>query len=418
MTDSLSIAVVGGGVAGIVAAYLLQQQHNVTLYEANDKLGGHTNTVEIPRGPDEGMPVDTGFIVFNLRNYPQFNRFLAHLDVEYQTSDMSFSYADETSGEYYAGTGLGGLFAQNKRLFDPRHYRLIWNIVRYGRKAHNDLNSVNIKNQTLQEYFEQNHFPTDVVEKYFYPMGAAIWSSPKEAVASFPAQAFLSFFTNHGLLRLYDMPVWQTVQGGSQTYVKAFEQQFNGVVHTNCPIERIERDQEGVAIHAKDKPPAQFNKVVIATHADQALQLLSQPSESEQNNLGTWHYSQNHTVLHTDERVMPPARRAWASWNYKKTHNNQLAVTYHMNRLQSLQTQQDYFVSLNSSHAIDEEKILYETWYTHPIYTFSSMESQPAIRVINGEQHTYYCGSYLYNGFHEDAVRSAVDVANHFGIDL
>lgn len=422
MNNIKNIAVVGAGVAGLVASFLLQKKFSVTLFEKNNDLGGHTNTIEIKDGPDAGTPVDTGFIVLNQRTYPAFHRFLNQLGVPVRTSDMSFSMSCQKTGLQYAGTGLNGLFAQRVNFFNPGFYSMLVAMARFGRVAYNDLNADFIQNMSLIDYFLYRKFPQSVIDNYFIPMGAAIWSTPARKMLDFPAITFLRFFNNHGLLRLHDMPVWQTVQGGSYQYVKAFIKQFNGTIHTSANIHSISRDDKGVTIAFENGNCQTFDKVIIATHADQALKLLADPTPNEQKWLGAWSYTHNDTVLHTDRSVMPTSKRAWASWNYVRENtpdgDHNLSVTYDMNRLQGLNTKNHYFVTLNRYQDIDPDKIIKRFDYTHPQFDFAALESQENIRAMNGVRKTYFCGSYCYYGFHEDAVKSAIDVADHFGVAL
>lgn len=420
MTDASSnIAIVGVGVAGITAAHILQRKYKITLFDKNSYVGGHTNTILV-KDPEAGdLPVDTGFIVLNDRTYPTFHRFLSQLGVPVRNSDMSFGLYCKKSGLQYAGTGLDGLFAQRGNAVSPKFYRLLWNIYRFSNKAANDLDTGAVKGKSLQQYVAENGFSRDFVEDYLIPMGAAIWSTPSANMMQFPAETFFRFFKNHGLLHLNEMPQWQTVVGGSFSYVNAFLRQFKGKVETSAAVSRIGRKEDAVDITLDDGTIHTFDKVVIATHADEALKQLERPSAEEQELLGAWQYNHNHTVLHSDASVMPPNRRAWAAWNYyRHDDQNQLAVTYHMNRLQGLQTSRDYFVTLNSPLPIEPAKIIKEIHYTHPMYTFDAIKTQNRLPELNGKQNTFFCGSYFGFGFHEDAVKSGVAVAKSLGMEL
>lgn len=417
------IAVVGGGVAGIVASYLLSKKHTVEIFEKNTYLGGHTSTVVLTDGPDAGTPVDTGFIVFNDYTYPNFIKFLGRLGVEARESNMSFSYYNEDNGFQYAGTGLNGLFAQRSNLLSPSFYQMLMDIQRFAVQGREDLEKGILETISLGEYVKEKGFSSFFVENYLAPMGAAIWSTPAGKILEFPARNFILFFKNHGLLQIKDRPKWRTVKGGSHSYVKAFLQVFPGKVHLDCPIKTIRRDGEKVELELTDGACRQFDYVVVATHGDQALALLESPTEEEVRWLGTWKYSQNRTLLHTDSRVLPPLKNAWASWNYCKEKeagdNEPVSLTYHMNRLQGFtDARKEYCVTLNRIKEIPQGEVIREFLYEHPIYNRESVESQKHLPSLNGECRTFYCGSYFRFGFHEDAVSSAVAVGELFGIQL
>lgn len=423
MTDApLNIAVIGAGVAGITAAYLLQRRHHVTLYEKNDYIGGHTHTITIPTGPDAGTPVDTGFIVLNDRTYPRFNRLLQQLNVPIQDSEMSFSYFCEQTGFQYASRDFDSLFARRRNLFDIGYLRLLLEILRFNRTARRELVSGGLKALTLGRFLEKFRFNTRFREQYIIPMAAAIWSSPDDDIADFPMETFARFFSNHGLLSVSDQPQWSVVKGGSQAYVHAFRQGFRGNIVSDAPVHGIRRDTDAVTLIMSDGNQRHLDHVVIATHADEAFQLLQDPTADEQRLLGPWRYSTNRVILHTDPGFMPSHRRAWASWNYTRetgaSGRAPVTLTYHMNRLQGLQTRAPYFVTLNPSREIDDAHVIARLTYTHPMFTFDSLATQPHLAGLNGHNRTSYCGSYFGYGFHEDAVRAATLVAESFGITL
>ncbi len=416
------VAVIGGGVAGVVASYLLQRKYDVTLFEKNDYVGGHTNTVEIDSGPDAGLAVDTGFIVLNDKNYPLMHKFLEQLDVQVRWSDMSFSYHCEQSGLLYAGTNLNGLFAQRSNLLRPSFWKFLAELAKFCRKAQADLDAGGLANRTLGEYLREGRYSSRLTDDYLFPMGSAIWSSPREEIAKFPAEAFVHFFSNHGLLSLKDRPRWQTVIGGSQTYVRSFLDSFRGTVRRAREVTQLQRAQDHVRVCAEGREPETFDFAVIAVHADQALSLLQEPTEEEQRLLGAWRYELNHTVLHTDPQAMPANRRGWASWNYIREPSTAddapASVTYYMNLLQGLDAKHEYFVTLNRSHVIRDEHIVKEFHYTHPVYSQASIATQSQLLNLQGKQRTYFCGSYFGYGFHEDAIRSAVNIGKYFDIAL
>lgn len=422
MPDRDSVAVIGCGVAGLTAAHILQRQYNVTIFEKNEYLGGHTHTVAVPGGPDAGTPVDTGFIVCNDQTYPLFHRLLDQLGVSVRTSDMSFSYHDQVSGFQYAGTGWNGLFAQRRNLLRPRFWGMLRDIARFCRNGQRELDTDNVPNLPASQYVALHGYSRPFVEWYLAPMMAAIWSTGAGEVLDFPTEALLRFFQNHGLLSLKNRPSWQTVVGGSHAYVHAFRKRFAGDVRTSCQVRCVRRTAEAAWVTPAEGAEERFDRIVIATHADQALDILVDPSPDERRLLGAWHYQDNNVVLHTDAAALPSRRRAWASWNYAREDADELdtpvSVTYDMNRLQGLQTRERYCVSLNRRRAVDSSRVVRRLCYAHPTYTIDSMATQRDLPKLNGVQRTYFCGSYFSYGFHEDAVRSAVAVGKAFDLTL
>jgi predicted NAD/FAD-binding protein len=425
MTNSESgqnIAVIGGGVAGIVSAYLLQQKHRVTIFEQNDYLGGHTHTIEIADGPDAGVGVDTGFIVLNDATYPLFKRFLARLGVATRLSEMSFGFCCQQTGLVYAGTDFSGLFAQRRNLLRTQFYRFLFEIIRFNRKAQRDMLQKTVPTGTLGDYLQAGRFSPYMIDNYLLPMAAAIWSTPTRQVKEFPAEPFLRFFHNHGLLSIRNRPQWRTVVGGSHAYVKAFLRDFQGKVHLKTPIRSLSRDADGVSLTLGDGTGQRFDQVVVATHADQALRLLADPSPDEQRLLSPWYYQDNRTVLHTDVSLLPKQRHAWAAWNFKREADSSgdrpVFVSYYMNRLQGLTTNSDYCVTLNRQTEFSKAAVIADLNYQHPLYSFASLQSQSALPQLNGRARSYFCGSYFGYGFHEDAVKAGVAVANAFGVEL
>ncbi|MDX2177218.1 MAG: FAD-dependent oxidoreductase [Candidatus Sumerlaeia bacterium] len=418
----LRIAVIGGGAAGVSAAHLLQRAHDVTMFERNSYVGGHTNTVVLGDGPDAGTPVDTGFIVLNNKTYPTMHRFLKSLGVPWRWSDMSFAFWDERTGFRYAGTDWNGLFAQRSNLASPRFWRFLAEIRRFCRLAGEALDGGRLDGITLGEFVRRERFDGFFVRGYLLPMGAAIWSTSARGMLRFPARTLVAFFRNHGLLSMENRPRWQTVVGGSQSYVKAFLRSFKGEVFTASPVEALERREDAVRVRLASGELRLFDHAVVATHADEALRLLADPSEEERRLLGAWSYNRNHTLLHFDTRVLPPEPRAWASWNYVRESggdaDGNLSVTYDMNRLQGLATRRRYLVTLNRAGVIDPKRVVREFQYTHPLYTEASIATQEPLRRLNGERRTHFAGSYFGYGFHEDAIKSGVAVAKAFGQEL
>ena len=410
------VAIVGGGVAGIVAAHVLQNEYAVTIFDQNGYLGGHTNTLSIDHGPDAGTAVDTGFIVFNEATYPMFIAFLEELGVASRETDMSFGFHCRASGLLYAGNTLNGLFAQRSNLVRPQFYRFLFEIGRFCRQATIDLVQ-GTAHGTLADYVAGHNFMPFMVENYLQPMAAAIWSTPSGQVAQFPALPFLSFFKNHGLLNLRNRPRWRTVCGGSHSYVQAFRNRFVGAIQLKSSIDRIMRSEEGVHLIFTDGHRETFDRLIIATHADQALRLLDDPTPDERRLLGAWQYETNTAVLHTDTSVLPPVERAWACWNFQRDRqgdqHRQVHVSYWMNLLQGLATKENYMVTLNRPEVYRDTQVIARMEYQHPTYTEASMATQPLLPALNGVRRTWYCGSYFGYGFHEDAVRSSYQATAH-----
>jgi predicted NAD/FAD-binding protein len=420
--ERLRIAVVGGGVAGITAAHLLQRRHDVTLFERNDYVGGHTHTIAVPDGPDAGTPVDTGFIVLNDRTYPTFHRLLAGLGVGVRPAEMSFSLHDERRRFFYAGNALNGLFAQRRNAVRPSFLRMLRDILRFSRDGLRTLERGSDAGLPLRDYLAQRAYGPELARDYLVPMSAAIWSTSPAEVLDFPAGSLLRFFKNHGLLSLRDRPQWQTVVGGSHAYVRAFLARFAGRVHTASPVGALRRTPAGVVLRTTGGQELDFDRAVIAAHADEALALLADPSEEERRLLGAWRYLENRTVLHADPAVLPPRRRAWASWNFVREAGSSdaapVSVSYWMNLLQGLEAHQEYCVSLNRRSAVREERVIARLVYHHPAYTEASLATQASLPALNGPRATYFCGSYFGHGFHEDAVRAGAAVGRAFGLEL
>lgn len=418
----LDIVVIGGGVAGVTAAYTLARRHRVTLLERNDYLGGHTNTRTVSDPLNPALPIDTGFIVCNPRNYPNFYRFLGQLGVQLQSSDMSFGFSCERTGLQYMGPSLREFLRAPGNLLNPQFLAMLVEQFRFNRRALKDFQSGALRDIALGEYLHSLGTSDFFFENYLAPLIGSIWSAPDSNAREFPAATFITFFNNHGMLELRTRPQWQTVVGGSHSYLKAFRSVFRGNIRTECPARSVRRVNGGVELLLSDGSRERYDVVVLATHADEALALLEDPTAQEQSALSAWRYSRNRTVLHTDASVLGPRRRLWAAWNYRRRRGAQsdspVAITYYMNRLQNLRAQNDYFVTLNCTDQIDAAKILYEVEYTHPVYTVDAPRSQAAVRELQGAQNTYFCGAYLRYGFHEDAVVSALDVARRFSVDL
>lgn len=415
------VAVVGCGAAGLAAAWYLARRHRVTLFERAGRPGGHVHTVEIPSGPDAGTPVDMGFIVYNERNYPRFVDLLEELEVDSQAGDMSFGYACERTGLSYAGTGLDGLFAQRSNLVRPAYWSLLAGIVRFGNVGRAALASGNGASAgTLVEFLDRAGVDEATRRHFVLPMGAAIWSGSRNDIRDFPADHFLRFFANHGLLGLHDRPRWRTIRGGSRSWVDRLTRRIDAELVLNASVQRIRREPDGVLVDVAGADPRRFDAVVVGTHADTALHLLDEPHPDEQRLLGAWRYSRNFAWLHTDCRVLPANRRAWAAWNYLRRaadpEHAPVAVTYDMNRLQRLSTHARYLVTLNPDSSLDDDTVIEEVSFTHPVYDTTSMATQDRLSTLNGPRRTWFCGAYFRHGFHEDAVASGMSVAADFGV--
>jgi predicted NAD/FAD-binding protein len=416
----MRIAVVGGGVAGITAAHLLQGRHQVTLFEKNGYVGGHTHTITIPDGPDAGTPVDTGFIVFNDRTYPVLNSFFRALGVTRRESEMSFGYYQEASGFQYASSNLTSLFAHRRNLLSPGYWAMLAEILLFNQLVRHCLKKGLLENLTLGQFLHRFRFSGRLREQYVFPMVAAIWSAPDLDVDRFPMLTFAHFFDNHGLLSIHRHPQWYYVDGGSHAYVKAFLDRFDGSVHTRSGVVSIQRSDSGVVLGSDDGSTHFYDRVVIATHANEALRLLADPSDEEQRLLGAWRYSTNQTYLHTDLTWMPSNPNAWASWNIIRGNRSggdaPVTLTYHMNRLQRLNTRRQYLVTLNPFRPIAEEKIIAHMAYTHPVFSFDSIGTQADLPRLNNMRNCVFCGSYFGYGFHEDAARSGIEAAAALGV--
>jgi predicted NAD/FAD-binding protein len=407
----MRIAVVGTGISGLVAAHLLQRDNDIAVFEANDYIGGHTHTVDVDLN-GQRVAVDTGFIVYNEHNYPNFTELLAQLGVETQSSTMSFSVRLEDPELEYNGSTLRQLFAQPKNLMRPRFYRMLADIVRFNRSAAAAIAN-GTASQTLGEYVDSARYSREFVDHYLVPMGAAIWSSPAARVLDMPAGFFVRFFENHGMLTVDDRPEWRTVRGGSARYVERLIQPFVDRIRLNTPVRRISRAPDHVLVEGE-----RFDQVVIACHSDQALRALADPSDAEREILSALPYQSNEVVLHTDTRMLPRRRRAWGAWNYHMSGrpHEPVGVTYNMNMLQSLSVSDTLCVTLNETDAIAPESVIDRFTYSHPLFTLEGIRAQQRHGEISGQRRTHYCGAYWRNGFHEDGVVSALTVAREFGI--
>lgn len=414
----MKIAIVGSGISGLTAAHHLHPEHEITLFEAGSHVGGHVHTHDVHLGGRD-YRIDTGFIVFNNRTYPNFIALLDELGVKGQDSDMSFSVSCGISGLEYNGSSLNALFAQRENLLRPGFWGMLRDILRFNKDAPRLLESEGDE-MGLGEYLAQGGYGRMFRDYYILPMGAAIWSTDPERMLAFPARFFIRFFQNHGLLSVNDHPVWRVVQGGSRAYVDRLTAPFADRIRLNSPVRRIDRGQGRVILHTVAGGAEAFDTVFLACHSDQALAMLAEPTETERAVLAAIPYQPNEAVLHTDTRLLPRRRLAWAAWNYLMPEgpDGRLALTYNMNILQGLDGPETFCVTLNASERIDPSKVIARMTYDHPLFTPTGTAAQARHREIDGTRRTYYCGAWWRNGFHEDGLVSALDALRHFRQDF
>ena len=410
----MKIAVVGSGIAGLGAAWLLSRQHEVVLFERESRLGGHTHTHQVEQG-GRAYRVDTGFIVFNPGNYPLLTKLFDELGVPSQPTTMSFSVHDDGNGLEYNATDLNGLFCQRRNLVSPRFWRMVREITRFYREAPALLAETG-PGPTLGSYLRERNYSDLFVRDHLVPMASALWSSPSETILDFPAKYLVRFMDNHHMLQVRDRPMWRVVCGGSSRYIEAMQKTWSVQVRLSSPVREVRRDAAGVEI-ATDRGSERFDQVVMACHSDQALALLADPSQAERDVLGAIHYQANETVLHTDASLLPRQRKAWAAWNayVPKAPGAPCTVSYCMNHLQSLDSPEPFVVTLGRGQAIDPGKVLARMQYQHPVYTHASVAAQGRRGEINGGNRTWFAGAYWGFGFHEDGLRSGVEVARALG---
>lgn len=406
----MKIAIIGTGIAGLTSARRLCRQHELTLFEANAYVGGHTNTVDVMVG---GRPyaVDTGFIVYNDWTYPHFIELLTELGVASEPTTMSFSVRCERSGLEYNGNNLNSLFAQRRNLFRPTFYRLLRDILRFNRVAPGLLDTAD-HGLTLHQYLTEHRYSPAFQEQYLIPMAAAIWSAQPERMGDIPLHTFIRFFKNHGLLSVNRRPQWRVIAGGSRNYVTPLIAPFRDRIRLACPVAWVRRYPGHVQVKPQDGEAERYDAVILACHSDQALRLLADPSAAERDILGAIPYQENEAVLHTDTRLLPRRRLAWAAWNYHIPRESQarVAVTYNMNLLQHLAAPETFCVTLNYGDRLDPARVLYRTVYHHPLLTPAAVAAQQRRAEISGVNRTWYCGAYWGYGFHEDGVNSALAV--------
>jgi predicted NAD/FAD-binding protein len=408
------IAVVGAGVSGLVCAHLLQDEHELTIFEAGGYPGGHVNTIRVDTA-DETHQVDTGFIVYNDRNYPNFIKLLDRLGVATQPSTMSFSVSDGNGFEYN-GASANGLFARRSSLVRPSFHRMIRDLMRFNREAP-ALIGLNGSGPSLGEFLHEGSYSREFVDRLIVPQASAVWSADPRQMWSFPASLLAEFFDNHGMFGVNGRPNWRTVAGGSARYVEPLVAPLGERLRLSCPVDRVERFEDRVEVTPRGCEAESFDEVVLAVHSDQALAMLADPTTAERAVLGAIPYQPNETVLHTDATLLPRRARARASWNFHLTGTptDRTTVTYHMNRLQSLRADQEFCVTLNRTEAIDPARVIRTIDYAHPVYTSAGLKAQGRWDEVSGVHRTHYCGAYWGFGFHEDGVVSGLRVAERFG---
>jgi predicted NAD/FAD-binding protein len=431
----MKIAIVGSGIAGLTCAHLLDPHHDVTVFESSDRLGGHTNTVDVTLPDESGNPVsfaiDTGFIVFNERNYPNFIKLLERLDVPSQHSVMSFSVRSDATGLEYRGTNLNTLYAQRRNIPSLSFARMLIDIVRFNRAGRRVLDAgaeaTAADDRTLRQFIERGRYSNRFREQFLIPLGASIWSADPATFLDFPAATYFRFMDNHGLLELQGIPTWRTVTGGSRQYVRALTDRLDGAIRLATPVRSIRRTSDesrplgtAVSIDLADDSTEVFDAVILACHSDQGLKLLGDPTPDETDVLANIRYQPNIATLHTDSTMLPRSARARASWNYHLDAGSATAatLTYWMNNLQSIESPHQFLVTLNRPDEIDPDKVLAQFHYDHPVFDGPAITAQKRRSEIQGGRATFFAGAYWGYGFHEDGVNSALDVCDRFGIHL
>ena len=413
----MKIAIVGTGIAGLTAAHQLYQQHELTIFEASHYVGGHANTVDVSEG-DRTLAIDTGFIVLNDWTYPHFQALLKTINAEVYNSDMSFSVRCESTDFEWCGDGINGLILNRDNWKKLSAYKMLLEIVSFNRLANSAVaqSAANSGQLSLGEFLTMHKFSQAFISYYILPMGAAIWSASTSDMTSYPAISFLRFFKNHGLLSISHQPQWKTIKGGARAYVDKLIAPFKDNIRLNTAIARITRQHNQVSLYTQDNEAYDFDHVFLACHSDQALGLLDTATEPESATLSAIKYQPNVATLHTDSSIMPLRRKAWSSWNYLigRGHDNTSKVSYYMNRLQNLNTDKDYFVSLNMEERIAEDRICRSINYMHPVFDQAAITAQANFSAINGTDNTWYCGAYWRNGFHEDGVWSGLQAVKLF----
>ena len=408
----MKIAVIGSGISGLSSAYFLSKKYKVDLYEKDDHFGGHSFTYEIKEG-DKIVPVDLGFIVFNEVTYPNLVNFFNELNIPYEKSDMSFSVSIKKSNVEYSGSGLGGIFANKLNFFNLKFLYMIKEIISFYKTAPKLLKN-EIKEETLGNFLNKKKLSKYFIKYHLIPMVAAIWSMPFDKAKEMPLKFFLNFFTNHGLFKLKNRPQWYTVSNRSRSYVKKVTDKISGEIFKNYKVDKLIRSDDNIRVIIGNEY-VDYDQVVLASHADQSLRMLEKPTEQEKNILEKFNYVKNEAYLHTDKRLMPHKKRAWSSWN-SVSDGEKTCITYWLNKLQNLDTSKDYFLTLNPICKINENSVIKKVDFTHPYLNSKNTALQKDLRLIQGKKRTWFCGSYFGYGFHEDGLKSSIDLINNFKI--
>jgi len=406
----MKLAIVGTGIAGMACGHYLQSKYDVFFYEKNNYAGGHTNTITVDEEGRE-VNIDTGFMVFNHVNYPLLNKLFAELNVSSYRTDMSFSVQYKPTYLEFSGSGLNGLFAQRKNVFNIHHIKMLLQIGRFNKEAVKDLENTAYANYSIGQYIREKGFGEDMLQRYLIPMSASLWSTPMDKITDFHAQSLIRFFSNHGFLGLNTQHKWYTVTNGSRTYRDIIMKPFKNRLQLNDPVVKVSRRNNKAIVRTQSGTETEYDKVIIACHGDEALALLDEPTADEKNLLSKFQYQKNKTILHTDASLMPANKRVWSSWNYRMEEKNgklYSSTIYWMNSLQNISDKRNYFVSLNDPGNIDEKKILKVIDYEHPLFDMHTAKAQPELPKLNEKGPVYFCGSYFRFGFHEDALWSAV----------
>ncbi len=408
------IAIIGTGISGMAAGYFLKDDYDITFFEKNDYAGGHTNTLMVDEDGQK-IPIDSAFMVYNEVTYPKLTRLFRELMVDTRDTDMSFSVQHMPSGLEYCGTGFNGLFAQRRNILNPLHYKMLLDINRFNKESLEVLEEGRFCYYSLGQYAKEKKYGEDMLYKYLIPMSSAVWSTRPEGMLDFPIVTLVRFFKNHGFLGMNTQHQWRTVVGGSQSYRDKILGHFGNKVYLNTNIVAARREKEGVKLKDAKDSIYDFDKVILASHADQTLKILVDAREEEREVLSLFPYGANRATLHTDDSVMPKCKRAWSSWNYRmieKDNQVKTSTIYYMNKLQKVSERQDYFISINELGEIDPAKIIWEKTYYHPLYTMDSLDGQKRLEALNDNGQVYFAGAYFKYGFHEDGLASGINVAS------
>ena len=414
---NLKIAIVGTGISGLTSAYILNKRHDITIYEKNNYIGGHTHTHKI-KDKNQFFNIDSGFIVYNENTYPNFIKLLDIINIKRQHTDMGFSVKSSKLDFEYAGNSLNSIFSKKTNLFNLKFLKMIYEILKFNRLSNKEI-AMDNHDLTLKKYLKSNSFSQYFINNYIIPMGAAIWSTSPKLMLDMPAHFFIRFFKNHGLLQITNRPQWWVIKNGSKQYVKELIKSFKDNIKLNARIESIKRLNNKIYINVNGIEEI-FDKVIIGTHSDQALQLLEKPTNEEKNILNKIKYQKNIALIHTDDTILPKRKLAWSSWNYliNENKNDLVTLTYNMNILQRLKSDTTYCVTINNTEDLNKSKVIKKITYHHPLFTVNSVKAQTDKDNICGKNNTYYCGAYWGYGFHEDGVKSALDVCKKFGLGL